>query len=217
MSDGLYPVPAEWAARAWVDNEKYLEMYERSVRDPEGFWSEMGQRIDWMTPYTKVQNTTFGPGEVSIKWYEDGVTNVCYNCVDRHLKTRADQTAIIMEGDDPTDGEEITYRQLFERVSKFANVLKSMGVKKGDRVTLYLPMIPEAAYAMLACARIGAIHSIVFAGFSPDALSARINGSDAKVVITADYAPRGGRQTPLKSNADAALLHTKDTVKCLVV
>ncbi|MEO0671594.1 MAG: acetate--CoA ligase [Pseudomonadota bacterium] len=218
MSDGLYPVPAEWAARAWVDNEKYLEMYERSVRDPEGFWSEMGQRIDWMTPYTKVQNTTFGPGEVSIKWYEDGVTNVCYNCVDRHLKTRADQTAIIMEGDDPTDGEEITYRQLFERVSKFANVLKSMGVKKGDRVTLYLPMIPEAAYAMLACARIGAVHSIVFGGFSPDSLAGRIEDCESKFIITADEGVRGGKKIPLKANTDAALERcAKGDEKVLVV
>ena len=218
MSDGLYPVPAEWAARAWVDNEKYLEMYERSIRDPEGFWSEMGQRIDWMTPYTKVKNATFGPGEVSIKWYEDGVTNVCYNCVDRHLKTRADQTAIIMEGDDPTDGEEITYRQLFERVSKFANVLKEMGVKKGDRVTLYLPMIPEAAYAMLACARIGAVHSIVFGGFSPDSLAGRIEDCESKFIITADEGVRGGKKIPLKANTDAALERcAKGDEKVLVV
>src|SRR6478672_6246168 len=174
MSEKLYPVPAEWAKRAWVDEAKYQELYARSVKDPNGFWGEMGRRLDWIKPYTKVKNTSFDVDNVSIKWFEDGTFNVCANCVDRNVKTRGDQVAIIWEGDDPTADEKITYRQLLERVSKFANVLKSMGVKKGDRVTIYLPMIPEAAYAMLACARIGAVHSIVFAGFSPDSLQNRV-------------------------------------------
>jgi acetyl-CoA synthetase len=202
-----------------IDAAKYEEMYEASIRDPEAFWGEHGKRIDWIKPYTKVKNTSFAPGNIDIKWYEDGRLNVSANCIDRHLETRGDQTAIIWEPDDPNTTEtlHITYKQLHASVSKMANILEELGVRKGDRVIIYLPMIPEAAYAMLACARIGAIHSIVFAGFSPDALSARINGSDAKVVITADEAPRGGRNTPLKSNADAALLHCKDSVKCLVV
>jgi acetyl-CoA synthetase len=193
-------------------------MYEASMADPDAFWGEHGKRLDWIKPYTKVKNTSFEPGNVSIKWYEDGTLNVAANCIDRHLETRGDQTAIIFEPDDPAEEAlHITYKQLHASVCKMANILEDMGVRKGDRVILYLPMIPEAAYAMLACARIGAIHSIVFAGFSPDALAARVNGCDAKVLITADYAPRGGRQTPLKSNADEALLHCKDTVKCLVV
>ncbi|MEZ5675761.1 MAG: AMP-binding protein [Thalassovita sp.] len=167
-------------------------MYAASVSDPEGFWGEHGKRLDWFTPYTKVKNTTFEYGKVDIKWYEDGVLNVAYNCVDRHLATRGDQTAIIFEPDDPdAPAQHITYAELSEKVNRFANVLLSQGVMRGDRVVIYLPMIPEAAYAMLACARIGAVHSIVFAGFSPDALANRINDSGAKVVITADTAPRG--------------------------
>jgi acetyl-CoA synthetase len=153
MTDKTYPVPAAWAKSAWLDEAAYQKMYDRSVKDPSGFWGEMGRRLDWIKPYTKVKNTSFDTNNVSIKWYEDGTLNVCANCVDRHLATRADQVAIIWEGDDPTQDETITYRQLHERVSKFANVLKAHGVKKGDRVTIYLPMIPEAAYAMLACAR----------------------------------------------------------------
>ena len=201
-----------------VNAQQYQEMYAASMADPEAFWGEQGQRIDWIKPYTKVKDVSFAPGNVSIKWYEDGTLNVSANCIDRHLATRGDQTAIIWEPDDPNDEAlHITYKQLHTNVSKMANVFKELGVHKGDRVVIYLPMIPEAAYAMLACARIGAIHSIVFAGFSPDALAARINGSDAKVVITADHAPRGGRVTPLKSNTDEALLHCKDSVKCLVV
>jgi acetyl-CoA synthetase len=218
MADDVYPVPAEWAERAWADNAKYQEMYERSIADPDGFWAEMSKRLDWMKAPTKIKNTTYGPGDVSIKWYEDGTLNVCYNCVDRHLATRADQTAIAFEGDDPTVDERITYRQLHERVSKFANVMKANGVKKGDRVTIYLPMIPEAAYAMLACARIGAVHSIVFGGFSPDALAGRITGCDSKFVITADEGLRGGKKVPLKANVDIALEHAgKGDEKVLVV
>lgn len=198
--------------------EDYARLYDKSIRDPQGFWSREGQRLDWMTPYTKVKNTDFTLGQVSIKWFEDGVLNASVNCIDRHLPTRANQTAIIFEPDDPqTPAQHITYAQLSEKVNRFANVLLSQGVMRGDRVVIYLPMIPEAAYAMLACARIGAIHSIVFAGFSPDALANRINDSGAKVLVTADTAPRGGRRTNLKSNADAALLHCSDKVRCLVV
>ncbi|WP_339817479.1 acetate--CoA ligase [uncultured Paracoccus sp.] len=198
--------------------EDYARLYDESIRDPQGFWSREGQRLDWMTPYTKVKNADFTLGQVSIKWFEDGVLNASVNCIDRHLPTRANQTAIIFEPDDPqTPAQHITYAQLSEKVNRFANVLLSQGVMRGDRVVIYLPMIPEAAYAMLACARIGAIHSIVFAGFSPDALANRINDSGAKVLVTADTAPRGGRRTNLKSNADAALLHCSDKVRCLVV
>ncbi len=205
MSENVYPVSPEWAARAWLDEAKYKEMYKRSIDDPNGFWGEMGQRLDWIKPYTKVKNTSYDPHDVRIRWYEDGSLNVCYNCVDRHLPTRADQNAIIWEGDDPTEDEQITYRQLHERVCKFANVLKANGVKKGDRVTIYLPMIPEAAYAMLACARIGAIHSVVFGGFSPDSLMNRIADADSKFVITSDEGVRGGRAIPLKKNTDDAI------------
>ncbi len=213
-----YPPSADMAANAHVDAAKYDAMYTASIADPEAFWGEHGKRIDWIKPYTKVKDVNFALGDVSINWYGDGTLNVSANCIDRHLATRGDQTAIIWEPDSPTDETlHITYKQLHASVSKMANVLKDLGVSKGDRVVIYLPMIPEAAYAMLACARIGAIHSIVFAGFSSDALAARINGSEAKVVITADEAPRGGRNTPLKTNADQALLHTSDEVKCLVV
>ncbi|HRY05522.1 MAG TPA: acetate--CoA ligase [Hyphomicrobiaceae bacterium] len=217
MSDKVYPVPAEWKQRAWVDNDKYLEMYERSIKDPVGFWGEMGQRLEWIKPYTKVKNTSFDPHNVSIKWYEDGVLNASANCIDRHLEKRGDQLAIIWEGDDPTQDEKITYRQLHERVCKFANVMKAHGVKKGDRVTIYLPMIPEATYAMLACARIGAVHSIVFGGFSPDSLQNRIEDADSKFIITSDEGYRGGKTVPLKKNADEALKKCSGGEKLLVV
>ena len=218
MSETAYPVPAEWSARAWVDDAKYQDMYQRSVDDPDGFWGEMGKRIDWMKPYTRVKNTSYAPDNVSIKWYEDGTLNVCVNCVDRHVKDRGDQVAIIWEGDDPTEDEKITYSQLLERVSKFANVMLANGAKKGDRVTIYMPMIPEAAYAMLACARIGAIHSIVFGGFSPDSLADRITDADSNFVITADEGLRGGRTIPLKANTDAAIEKSgKSDVKVLCV
>ena len=205
MSDKTYDVPAEWAKRAWANDAKYKEMYERSLADPKGFWAEHGKRIDWFTPYAKVKNTSFDPRNVSIRWFEDGVTNVAHNCVDRHLPKRANQTAIIWEGDDPSISKLITYAELADEVGRFANVLKAHGVKKGDRVTIYLPMIPEAAYAMLACARIGAIHSIVFGGFSPDALAGRISDAKSEVVITADEGRRGGRKVPLKANVDSAV------------
>jgi acetyl-CoA synthetase len=213
-----YPPADSLVKNAHVDAARYEEMYARSVNDSEGFWAEQAQRLDWMKAPSQIKDVDFTLGQVKINWYADGTLNVAANCIDRHLATRGDQTAIIFEPDDPNeDAQHITYSALHHSVCKMANILETLGVRKGDRVVIYLPMIPEAAYAMLACARIGAIHSIVFAGFSPDALSARINGSDAKVVITADEAPRGGRKTPLKSNADAALLHCKDTVKCLVV
>ena len=217
MSEKVYAVPPEWASRAWVDAVKYQEMYQRSISDPDGFWGEMGKRLDWIKPYTRVKNTSFDPNNVSIKWYEDGTLNVCYNCIDRHLEKRGDQVAIIWEGDDPTVDEKITYRQLHERVCKFANVMKANGVQKGDRVTIYLPMIPEAAYAMLACARIGAMHSVVFGGFSPDSLAGRIEDADSKFIITADEGLRGGRKVPLKKNTDEALKKTKGGEKVLVV
>ncbi|RLL65009.1 acetate--CoA ligase [Sinirhodobacter hankyongi] len=203
---------------AHANTQKYREMYRESVENPDAFWGREGKRLDWMTPYTKVKNTDFTFGKVSIKWFEDGVLNASVNCIDRHLKDRALQTAIIFEPDDPNEpAEHITYKELSEKVNRMANVLLSQGIMRGDRVVIYLPMIPEAAYAMLACARIGAIHSIVFAGFSPDALANRINDCGAKLVITADSAPRGGRKTPLKANTDAALLHCSDKVRCLVV
>ena len=203
---------------AHVDAARYDAMYAASISDPEAFWGEHGKRIDWIKPYTKVKDTSFAHDDVHVRWFEDGTLNVAANCVDRHLAARGDQTAIIFEPDDPDDqAQHITYNELAEHVGRFANVLKDMGVGKGDRVVIYLPMIPEAAYAMLACARIGAIHSIVFAGFSPDALSARINGCGAKVVITSDGAPRGGRITELKDNVNKALLHVVHDTKCLVV
>ena len=212
-----YEVPEGWAERAYVDASKYREMYAFSSSNPDGFWDYHGKRIDWIKPFTKVKNTSFDPGKVSIKWFEDGTTNVSMNCIDRHLANRADQTAIIWEGDDPGDSKRITYRQLHERVCRLANVLKGHGVTKGDTVTIYLPMIPEAAYAMLACARIGAVHSIVFGGFSPDALAGRIEGCNSKVVITADEGLRGGRKVPLKANADAAAKKAPDIVQTMIV
>jgi len=218
MTDTTYPPSAEFAANAHVDAQRYKEMYDASRADPAAFWGEAGKRLDWIKPYSKVKNTTFEYGKVDIRWYEDGTLNVAANCIDRHLATRGDQTAIIWEPDNPDQAaRHITYKELHENTCRMANVLKDLGVTRGDRVVLYLPMIPEAAYAMLACARLGAVHSIVFAGFSPDALGNRINDSEAKVVITADEAPRGGRATALKSNTDAALLHCSDKVKNLVV
>ncbi|MFT4915547.1 MAG: acetyl-CoA synthetase, partial [Yoonia sp.] len=217
MSD-LYPPSAAAAAGAHADKATYEKMYAESIADPAAFWGEHGKRIDWIKPYTQVKNTRFDFGDIDIKWYEDGTLNVAANCIDRHLAERGDQTAIIWEPDSPTDkSEHITYKDLHGHVCKFANVLKEMGVGKGDRVVIYMPMIPQAAYAMLACARIGAIHSIVFAGFSADALAARVNGSEAKVVITADEAPRGGRNTPLKVNADKAFEKITVPSKMLVV
>ena len=216
--DPVYPPSNEFAANAHADKAKYDEMYAASVNDPDAFWSEHGQRVDWIKPFTKVKDVDYSFGNVSIKWFEDGTLNVAANCIDRHLETRGDQTAIIWEPDSPdAEAKHITYKELHAEVSKFGNVLKSMGVGKGDRVILYMPMIPEAAYAMLATARIGAIHSVVFGGFSADALADRVEGCQAKVVVTADEAPRGGRNTPLKANADKALDKVGGDTKCLVV
>ncbi len=222
MSDqaqpGTYPASAAFIAAAHVDAARYDAMYAASVANPDAFWAEHGKRIDWIKPFSKVQDADFTLGKVSIKWFEDGTLNVSANCIDRHIATRGNQTAIIFEPDSPdAPAQHITYLDLLEQVSRMSNVLKAHGIGKGDRVVLYMPMIPEAAYAMLACARIGAIHSVVFAGFSPDALANRINDSEAKAVITADHAPRGGRKTALKSNADKALFDCSDKVKCFVV
>jgi acetyl-CoA synthetase len=217
MSENVFPVPADVAAASFADDAKYKAMYEQSVKDPNGFWGEQAKRLDWSKPYTIVKNTSYDPHNVSIKWFEDGELNVSYNCVDRHAAATPDKVAIIWEGDSPDDDKKITYAQLKDEVSRLANVLKAHGVKKGDRVTLYLPMIPEAAYAMLACARIGAVHSIVFGGFSPDSLAARIEGCDSSVVITADEGLRGGRKVPLKANVDAAIANLPGVKSVLVV
>ncbi len=216
MSDPIFPPADEFANSAHISKAKYDEMYASSVTDPDKFWGEVGKRLDWIEPFTIVKNTSFAYDNVSIKWFEDGVLNVCANCVDRHLETRGDQTAIIWEGDDPTVSKHITYNQLHEHVSRLANGYKSLGVGKGDRVILYMPMIPEAAYAMLACARIGAVHSIVFGGFSPDALASRVTDCGAKLLVTADEGPRGGKNIPLKKNVDAALEISGDVTTIVV-
>jgi acetyl-CoA synthetase len=211
----VFPIPDSYFGNSWVDEAGYASMYEASIRDPGKFWAEHGKRLTWMKPYTKVKNTRFS-GDVSIKWFEDGTLNASANCLDRHLATRADQTAIIWEGDSPSEQRHVSYAELHENVCRFANALKAKGVKKGDRVTIYLPMIPEAAVAMLACARIGAVHSVVFGGFSPDSLSGRIIDCDSNVLITADEGLRGGRKVPLKANADEAL-KSCPAVKTVVV
>lgn len=204
MSDNVYPVAGGVKKNALIDRETYLQWYDESIKEPDMFWSKHGRRIDWFKPFTKVKNTSFS-GRVSIKWYEDGITNVAYNCIDRHLKSRGDQIALIWEGDNPYIDKKVTYNELYENVCRFANILKKRGVKKGDRVTIYLPMILEAAYAMLACARIGAVHSVVFAGFSPEALAGRIVDCESTFIITADQGVRGGKPIPLKENVDHAI------------
>ncbi|EGD57621.1 acetyl-coenzyme A synthetase [Novosphingobium nitrogenifigens DSM 19370] len=199
-------MPAEWAASALIDEARYFEMYRRSVEEPESFWTEEAKRLDWIKPFTKAKNTSFYEDDFGIRWFEDGTLNLSANCLDRHLATRGDDIAIIWEPDSPTEpNRKITYRDLHAEVCRFANLLKSKGIKRGERVTIYLPMVPEAAVAMLACARIGAIHSIVFAGFSPDALAGRITDCDSRLVVTTDEGLRGGRRVPLKANVDEAL------------
>ncbi|MGA8600911.1 MAG: acetate--CoA ligase [Beijerinckiaceae bacterium] len=217
MEEHLHEVTAEWKQRAYIDQGKYEDWYRRSIADPNAFWAEHGKRIHWMKPFHKVKNTSFGPGNVSIKWFEDGTTNAAYNCVDRHLAKRANQTAIIWEGDDPSESRKITYRELHDEVCRFANILRNRNIGKGDTVTIYMPMIPEAAYAILACARIGAVHSVVFGGFSPDSLASRIEGCQSRVVITADEGLRGGRKVPLKANVDEALKKAPFVEQVIVV
>ena len=216
MADKVYAPTAEFTAKSHANKITYETMYAASLSDPDAFWAEQGKRLDWITPFTKVKNTSFEHSNVSIKWYEDGELNVSANCIDRHLATRGDQTAIIWEGDNPDESTHITYNELHTQVCKLANVYKSLGVTKGDRVVLYMPMIPEAAYAMLACNRIGAVHSIVFGGFSPEALAARLTACGAKLVVTADQAPRGGKATPLKANVDMALEISGDITTLVV-
>ena len=213
----IHPVPAEWAERAYVDAAGYAEKYRRSIEEPEAFWREETARLDWIKPWTQVSKTSFAEAEFGIEWFADGTLNVSANCLDRHLAERGDTVAIIWEGDDPSQQRKITYRELHEDVCRFANALKDLGARRGDRITIYLPMIPEAAVAMLACSRIGAIHSVVFGGFSPDALAGRIQDCDSRIVVTADAGMRGGKQVPLKANVDAALAACPSVEAVLVV
>ncbi len=219
MVNEIYPVPDSVKKRALIDEAQYEAMYARSVEDNEGFWAEQAERVDWIRPFTKVKDVSFAKDDLHIRWFYDGSLNVCYNCVDRHLEAKGDDVAIIWEGDDPDTDLKITYRELHERVCRFANSLKALGAKKGDRVTIYMPMIPDAAVAMLACARIGAVHSVVFGGFSPDALAGRIIDCNSNIVVTADEGRRGGKRVPLKANVDAAAANPDVTTleKVLVV
>ena len=213
----IFPVPAGWAQRALVDDSEYKKMYRHSVENPDSFWDEHGKRIDWIKPYTQIKDVSYAPDDLHIRWYQDGTLNASVNCLDRHLDSRGDQVAIIWEGDEPSDSKTLTYRELYEEVCRFANVLKNNGVKKGDRVTIYLPMVPEIAVAVLACARIGAIHSVIFGGFSPDSIAGRIHDSDSTLIVTADEGMRGGRPVPLKKNADEALKKCPTIEKCIVL
>ncbi len=217
MTPKTHPVPAQWAANAYADETEYNRLYQASIENPESFWAQAGMRLDWFKPYSKVKDCSWAKDDLHVKWFEDGELNVAYNCIDRHLETRGDETAIIWEGDDPEVSKAITYRQLHEEVCRFSNVLKERGVKKGDRVTLYMPMVPEAAFAMLACARIGVVHSVVFGGFSPEALAGRIRDCASTCVITADEGVRGGKTIPLKANVDLALQKCPDVKTVLVI
>jgi len=212
----VFPILNSVAKRAWIDEAGYFKLYDQSLNDPDAFWGDQGKRLHWIKPYTKVKNTSF-TGDVSIRWYEDGTLNACYNCVDRHLATRADQTAILWEGDSPSEQRHVSYAELHDGVCRLANVMKGHGVRKGDRVTIYMPMIPETVFAMLACARIGAVHSVVFGGFSPDSIAGRIQDCQSTYVITADEGLRGGRKVPLKANTDEALKSCPEVKTVLVV
>ena len=212
----IVPVSGEWARSARVDDAGYREMYRRSIEDPEGFWAEHGRCVDWIRPYSRIRDVSYAPDDVHVRWFEDGTLNASANCLDRHLETRGDKTAVIWEGDDPADSRKLTYRELHAEVCRFANVLKANGVARGDRVTVYLPMIPEIVVAVLACARIGAVHSVVFGGFSPQSIAGRIHDSDSCLVVTADEGVRGGRRIPLKAYVDEAL-EDCPSVRCCVV
>jgi acetyl-CoA synthetase len=212
----VFPVPDSLARSAWIDEAGYFRLYQQSIDDPEGFWREQGKRLHWIKPYNKVKDVSY-TGNVHIRWFHDGTLNATYNCLDRHLATRADQTAILWEGDSPEEHRHVSYAELHEAVCRLGNLLKQHGVKKGDRVTIYMPMIPEAAVAMLACARIGAIHSVVFGGFSPESLIGRIQDCGSNCVITADEGIRGGRKVPLKANTDTALAKCPSVKTCIVV
>ncbi len=217
MHDHVYPVPADWAARAKIDKARYAALYRESIEDSDGFWRREAQRLDWMRPFTRVSQWSYDEADFGIRWFEDGQLNVSANCIDRHLAARGDQTAIIWEPDSPGEGRRLSYRDLHEAVCRLANGLRSLGVRKGDRVTIYLPMIPEAAIAMLACARIGAIHSVVFGGFSPDSIANRVKDCDSRLIITADEGLRGGKAVPLKANVDEALQHCPSVETVVVV
>ncbi|CAO6129706.1 Acs Acyl-coenzyme A synthetases/AMP-(fatty) acid ligases [Candidatus Pelagibacterales bacterium] len=217
MSDKLFKVPADWAKNSYVNQSSYEAKYKESINNNEKFWADEGKRIHWFKPYTKVKDVIYSTKKVSIKWFYDGTTNVSYNCIDRHLPKRAKQTAIIFEGDDPKESKNITYQELSDEVCKLANGLKEIGIKKGDRVTIYMPMVPEGVYAMLACTRIGAIHSVVFGGFSPDSIVNRVLDCKSEFVITADEGLRGQKVIPLKKNVDEALKKCPDVKKCIVL
>ena len=205
--NAIYPVPADRAETTLIDKARYAEKYRQSIEEPDAFWREEARRIDWITPFTEISDVSWDKDDLHIRWFGDGRLNASANCIDRHLPEKADDTAIIWEGDDPDVSKTISYGALHEQVCRLANGLKSIGVQKGDRVTIYMPMIPEAAYAMLACARIGAVHSVVFGGFSPDALAGRISDCESRFVITADEGVRGGKPIPLKANVDLSLIH----------
>ena len=217
MSDKLFKVPADWAKNSYVNKEQYEAKYKESITDNENFWAKEGKRIHWFKPYSKIKDVIYSTKKVSIKWFYDGTTNVSYNCIDRHLPKRAKQTAIIFEGDDPKESKNITYQELSDEVCKLANGLKEIGIKKGDRVTIYMPMVPEGIYAMLACTRIGAVHSVIFGGFSPDSIVNRILDCKSEFVITADEGLRGQKVIPLKKNIDEALKKCPDVKKCIVL
>ena len=217
MPNEVFPVPSAVARKAHIDAARYEELYRRSLEDPEGFWAEQARILDWIKPFTEVRDVSFARDDVHIRWFADGVLNACANCLDRHLPERADRTAVLWEGDDPADQKALTYAELHREVCRFANVLKTLGVRKGDRVTIYLPMIPEIAVAVLACARIGAVHSVVFGGFSPESIAGRIRDCDSRLVITADEGLRGGRTIPLKASVDRALEDCPAVAACVVV